>query len=140
MFVHAQDTPQGILVSRHTAQGTVTESMREASSVVPAFYAAPCMRTPKLHLLGVEEGAQMPGLREREQLAELAGRSTVPRWVACVLPLRKARLAMDIVMMLAPARPARRIQAFDSTEAAVAWLLTPRPDAQRRLLEILNRV
>ncbi len=82
----------------------------------------------------------MPGLRERELIAEIARKSAAPRWVACVITSRQARLAMDIVMMMAPARPTRRIKAFDTTHAGVAWLLTPRPEAQARLLSLVREV
>ena len=109
--------------------------------MVQAFDSLPCVHTPKLHLLEVDEDAPLPSVAERTLLAEL-GRtaSSKPRWVACVVPMRQARLAMDIVILLSPSAPGRRMQAFSTRAAALAWLLTKRPEAQAPCLRLLRDV
>ncbi len=140
MLVHAQDAPLGILVSRHTAEDTLGECLLETSRVFAAFGEAPCAHTPKLHLHEVDEAAPPLDVKERSLVADLVGKSSLPMWTACVLPSRQARLGMDIVIHMAPSRATRRIQVFSSTHAAIAWLLTLRPEAHARLLPLLRDV
>jgi hypothetical protein len=140
MFVHAEDAALGVIVSRHTAEGTLREAIAAATRVVKAFDVVPCAHLPKLHLIEIDPGAPLPAMADRAALAELARATKSPRWMACVLPARQARLVADIVLLLAPARADRRLQVFETRGAAMAWLLTTRPEVQARMLSLASEV
>jgi hypothetical protein len=140
MFVHAQDAALGLLVSRQTADGTLRDTLTEATRVIRELDVLPCVHTPKLHLIEVEPGSPLPTLAERTQLTELSRIATSPRWIAVVVPDRQARLVMDIVVLLSPKPPSRRLQAFSSTHSALAWLLTLRPEAHARCMSLLQEL
>ncbi len=140
VFVHAQDSRLGLLVSRLTSDGTLRAGIPEMTRTVRAFDASPSSASPKLHLFEVEAGAPLPSVADRAQLAEIVSSSAVKRWVAVVVHTKVARLAMDIILLLSPAQEHRRIKAFESTEAALAWLLTLRPEAHDRCLSLIRQV
>ncbi len=140
MFVHAHDAALGLLVSRQTADGTMRETLTEATRAIRELDAQPSVHSPKLHLIEVEPGSPLPTLAERTELTELSRISTSPRWIAVVVPDRRARLVMDIVVLLSPKPANRRMQAFSSTHSALAWLLTLRPEAHARCLSLLQEL
>ncbi len=140
MLLHAGDLERGLLASRYRAGGTAEAAILELQRVLATFDARVPAHTPLLHVMVCERGAALPGFSERALLSAVARSCKVPWWFACVSPSAMVRLAMDIVLLIAPTPALRRVEAFSTEAAAHAWLLSTRPDAHARLLSLVQQV